>query len=108
MTSTYKHDYIAFDRLVLCAGFMVEEMEKRGIRVKVRAEATAAYYADDPDLVHYRDNFFVESGIRETPTRRAYCRIGNTDMPTALFTEFGTVHNPRRRTLGNALDAAGD
>jgi hypothetical protein len=34
--------------------------------------------------------------------------VSNDDMPTALFVEFGTKNNPRHRTLGNALDAAGD
>jgi hypothetical protein len=33
--------------------------------------------------------------------------VSNDDMPTALFVEFGTKNNPRHRTLGNALDAAG-
>jgi hypothetical protein len=63
------------------------------------------YDADDPDLVHYRDHFSATAGLR---TDRAYGRVSNDDMPTALFVEFGTKNNPRHRTLGNALDAAGD
>lgn len=107
MASTYHHDYAAFDRLVLCAPFMVAEMLKRAERVKLRAEITAPYDAEDPDLVHYRDHFEVSAGIRVVKTRRAYGRVSNTDMPTALFVEYGTKNNPRHRTLGNALDAAG-
>ena len=105
---TYHHDYAAFDRLVLCAPFMVEEMRERATRVKERAELTAPFDPSDPDLVHYRDNFEVD--VRIGPTGeggiRAIGRVSNTDMPTAVFVEFGTKNNPRHRTLGNALDAA--
>jgi hypothetical protein len=62
--STYHHDYAAFDRLVLCAPFMVAEMLKRAEKVKARAELTAPYDAEDPDLVHYRDHFEVSAAIR--------------------------------------------
>jgi hypothetical protein len=89
---------------VLKAPFMVAEMLKRAERVKARAEAHRPFDPDDPDLVHYRDHFYAEAGLR---TDRAYGRVTNTDMPTALFVEFGTKNNPRHRTLGNALDAAG-
>lgn len=119
MTTQYHHDYSAFDQHVLCAPFMVEEMRKRAERVEVRAIATAPYDPNDRDLVHYRDNFEVSSGVRETPTRRAYGRVSNTDDPTSIFVEFGFEGGidkngrafpafPRHRTLGNALDAAGD
>ena len=108
MTSTYKHDYVKFDQNVLCADFMVAEMISRGEKVLARAEETAPYFAEDPDFVHYRDNFVLTAGIREEPegSRRAFAKVSNTDMPTAIFVEFGTVNNPRYRTLGNALDAA--
>jgi hypothetical protein len=42
---------------VLKAGWMVAEMYEAGERVLARAEATAPFDADDPDLVHYRDHF---------------------------------------------------
>lgn len=104
--TTYHHDYRAFDEHVLCAPFMVEEMARRAGKVKDRAELTAPYDPNDPDLVHYRDHFEVSSGIRTEGSRRAYGRVSNTDLPTAVFVEFGSKNNPRHRTLGNALDAA--
>lgn len=107
MTSTYHHDYAAFDRLVLCADFMVAEMLARGEKVLARAELTAPFDIQDEDGTHYRDCFVLTGGIREGKTRRAYARVSNTDMPTALFVEFGTANNPKHRTLGNALDGAG-
>lgn len=101
---TYHHDYEAFRRLVLKADWMAAEMYERALRVKARAEETAPFDPDDPDGTHYKDSFDASAGLRED---RAYGRVENTDMPTALFVEYGTKNNPRHRTLGNALDAAG-
>jgi len=117
MAARYRHDYAAFDRLVLCAPFMVANMGERAGRVKAFAEVHAPYYVDDVDGIHYRDSFEVEAGIREGKTRRAYGRVSNTDMPTALFVEFGFeggvdkngneyAAQERHRTLGSALEAA--
>lgn len=103
----YHHDYAAFDRNVLAADFMVAEMLARGERVLARAELTAPYDENDKDGQHYRDAFVLTGGVRELPTRRAYAKVSNTDFPTNFFVEFGTENNPRHRTLGNALDAAG-
>ena len=101
--STYHHDYEAFRVHVLRSEWMASEMYERALRVLARAQETAPYDPSDPDLTHYRDNFKASAGFRE---ERAYGRVENTDMPTALFVEFGTVNTPRHRTLGNALDAA--
>ena len=108
--STYHHDYGAFHRVVLMAPWMVAEMGERIGRSLVRAEATAPFDPDDPDLIHYRDHFHVEAFVGESSdgTIRAIGRLSNDDMPTAFFVEFGNVNTPRHRTLGNALDAAGD
>ena len=106
MAATYKHDYAAFDRLVLCAPWMQANMHARAERVMAFAVAHAPYDSSDVDGTHYRDSFEVSSGIRETPTRRAYGRVSNTDMPTALYVEYGSVNNPRHRTLGASLEAA--
>jgi len=102
---TYHHDYAAFDRLVLCAPFMLEEMLARGAKVLERAEHTAPFDPDDPDGEHYRDAFVLSGGIREVPTRRAYARIENTDK-AAWLVEYGAWNVPRYATLRNALDAA--
>lgn len=109
-----------FGEQVLCAPWMVEEMRSRAEKMKAFAIAEAPFDADDPDGVHYRDSFEVEAGIRESPpfkTRRAYGRLKNTDLPTALFVEYGfgggVDKNGRRypsfhrhRVMGRALDAA--
>ena len=100
---TYHHDYEAFGRNVLKADWMAAEMYERALRVKARAELTAPYDPDDPDGQHYRDAFTASAGLRDD---RAYGRVSNDDK-AALFVEFGTKNNPRHRTLGNALDAAG-
>jgi hypothetical protein len=104
MGSTYHHDYEAFRANVLKADWMLEEMLVRAERVLVRAETTAPFDIQDEDGTHYRDCFVLSGGFRED---RAYGRVSNTDMPTALFVEYGTVNNPRYRILGNALDGAG-
>jgi len=107
MTSRYTHYYAKFDEHVLCAPFMVAEMLRRAALVLARAELTAPYDAGSKDGTHYRDAFSMEAGIRVRKTRRAFGRVSNSD-PAALFVEYGTVNNPRHRTLGNALDAAGN
>lgn len=105
MSARYDHDYEAFDKHVLCAPFMVAHLETRAGRVLAHAEAHAPYDATDVDGRHYRDAFSIGVGIRLYPTRRAFAQVSNSD-PAALFVEYGSVHNPRHRTLGNALDAA--
>jgi hypothetical protein len=92
MGSTYHHDYEAFRANVLKADWMLEEMLVRAERVLVRAETTAPFDIQDEDGTHYRDCFVLSGGFRED---RAYGRVSNTDMPTALFVEYGTVNTPR-------------
>ena len=107
MGTEYHHDYSAFGEHVLRAPWMIEEMLARGAKVLERAETTAPYDIKDEDGTHYRDCFVLTGGIREDGgTARAYARVSNTDMPTALFVEFGNVNTPRYRILGNALDGA--
>ena len=104
----YNHYYEAFGRIVLCE-MMLPEVLKRAERVKARAEATAPYDAKSKDGTHYRDSFKAEAFIGPTGRGgiRAIGRVSNSD-DAALFVEYGTKNNPRHRTLGNALDAAGD
>ena len=119
MAATYKHDYAAFDRLVLCAPFMRAEMGKRGAKVLAFAVAHAPFDPEDADGTHYKDSFVLTVGTRETPTRRAYARVSNTDWPVCLWVEYGfkagvDKHGDpypaqaRHRTLGAALNAAKD
>lgn len=117
MSARYVHKYAAFDRLVLCAPWMVAEMGRRGEKVKVFAELHAPYDPDDPDGTHYRESFELDTGISTEHTRRAYARVSNTDWPTCLWIEYGfhagiDKHGEpypafaRHRTLGAALEAA--
>jgi hypothetical protein len=107
MGTEYHHNYAKFRENCLNADFMVAEMLVRGEKVLARAEETAPYFADDPDHVHYRDNFVLTAGKHGgAENDRAYAKVSNHDMPTALFVEFGTSTMERYRTLGNALDGA--
>lgn len=108
MSDDYQHDYEAFDVHVLAAPWMVAEMRRRAEKVKERAEATAPVGGeDDPHRGLYKASFEVDSGVRNEPTRRAFGRVTNT-APYAIDVEYGSKHNRRYRTLGRALDAAGD
>jgi hypothetical protein len=102
----YSHDYGAFDVAVLCAPWMVAEMKRRAELVAAAAVASAPVDEDGPHPGRYKGAFSVESGVRTGKTTRAYGRVTN-DAPEARFVEFGTRNNPRHRTLGKALDAAG-
>lgn len=107
--SAYQHDYDAFDELVLCAPFMVDEMRRRAYLVADRAVALAAphYDASDTDGDHYIDHFTVEAGVRTRKTTRAYGEVIN-DHEAAIDIEYGTHKTPKQRILGRALDAAHD
>lgn len=117
MGARYVHNYAAFDRLVLCAPFMIANMAERGGRVLAFAVAHAPFDPDDPDGVHYNERFELTGGITEEHSRRAYARVSNTDWPTCLWVEYGfhagiDKHGDpypafaRHRTLGAALEAA--
>lgn len=102
----FKLDRAGFDAEVLCADFMLAEMRKRGERVKAAAEASAPVDEQSPHAGRYKDSFHLEVGIEDSHGLRAVATVYN-DAPEALFVEYGTKNNPRHRTLGKALDAAG-
>jgi hypothetical protein len=113
--SVYKHNKAAFDRLVLCAPFMIGEMHARAENVQAFAEATAPDAT--PFGTGYKFRFSSESGVRKNVTRRAFGRVTNDD-PDSWYIEFGTrdvVDSKGRKrgatephyTLTRALDAAG-
>jgi hypothetical protein len=90
---------------------MQADMKRRAEQVKAEAEATAPV-GRGPNAGQYKRSFSVSSGVRTgragtARSRRAFGRVTN-DAPEAFFVEYGTVHNPRHRTLGRALDAAKD
>jgi hypothetical protein len=87
---------------------MEAEMLRRAEAVKARAESTAPFDPKSRDGTHYRDAFRVESSRDGGQHHdRAVARVVNDD-PAAFQIEYGTSDTPRHRTLGKALDAAGD
>lgn len=105
--STFKASYAGIGEM-LNAPWMVADMHARAERVKVRAEATAPYDRNDPDGIHYRDAFEVESGKHGGVHHdRAYGRVTNTDQ-AALAVEYGNRNTPRHATLRRALEAGRD
>lgn len=100
----YKPDYKGVGEM-LCSPEMIAEVARRGEAVKARAIEIAP---DAPPYGEgYIEHFSVESGVRVGVTRRAYARVRNDDDKAWLL-EKGTKDTPRFRTLGKALDAAGD
>lgn len=88
---------------------MEAEMVRRMEKVKARAEATAPYDPKATDGSHYKDSFHIEStthgGIHKD---RAEASCFNDDN-ASVFVEYGNGSGgPSYRTLGRALDAAGD
>jgi hypothetical protein len=109
--SVFKGSVNGISQLVTSAA-MQADMRRRAERVKAEAEATAPVGTRGPDPGQYKRSFSVSSGVRTgragtARSRRAFGRVTN-DAPEAFFVEYGTVHNPRHRTLGRALDAAKD
>lgn len=103
MASRYVHNYAAFDRECLCAGFMVAEMHARAERVKAAAIAISPQRTG-----HYKASFEVSSGVSSLggPEQRAYGRVANT-AAYAPWVEFGSKRIAKHRVLGRALHAAG-
>lgn len=122
MSATYRLDARGLEENVLCAEWMKAEMGRRAAAVMALAVARAPFDIKDSDGVHYKDCFELEVGIKDAvgaygPTRRACGTVRNTDMPTALFVEYGFKGGvdkdgrtypafEERRILGGSLDAA--
>lgn len=93
---------------------MQAEMRARAERIAVAARASAPVGdpARDPDAGEYRDAFEVSSGVRQSPSRRAYGRVvNNSDHAAAV--EYGNFRTRKptisaQHVLGRALDAARD
>jgi hypothetical protein len=99
MAFGYRHDFEAFNRLVLNAPWMEAAMRERAELVKAQAEATAP--VDEGD---FAAAFEVESGTHGSITHdRAYATVRNTD-PAAEHIEFGTSDTPAHYTLMRAVD----
>lgn len=103
MASYYEHDYAAFGKECLQAGFMRSAMRARATAVMATAQSIAPV-----DTGEYVSSFEVSDGITAYggPGLRAYGRVTNTS-PYALALEFGHGRAPRYRVLGRALFAAG-
>lgn len=112
MAMRFKPSYRGIGQM-LCADFMIAEMDVRAHRVMAQAIATAPVDEDldDEHRGRYKARFKVTSGIRPGSRggrkRRAFGRVTN-DAPEAIDVEFGTHTTPRHRILGRALLAARD
>lgn len=93
----YRSSYRGIGEM-LCAPFMIAEMERRANAGKSYAESIAPEKTGE-----YKASFEVESGIRQGKTRRAFGRLKNTD-PKAFYLEVGTEDTPKFRVLGKSLD----
>lgn len=67
-------------------------------KVKATAEATAPDY--EPLGVGYKEEFSIETGIKDG--KRAVATVKNSS-DHAIYVEFGGKATPRHRTLGRAL-----
>lgn len=109
MSARFNASYAGIGQM-LRAKFMQEDMHRRAEKVAALAEATApvgSAVEGDEHPGRYKASFHVESGIRVRKTTRAYGRVTN-DAPEALAVEYGLGKTPKYRTLGSALQAAGD
>lgn len=103
---SYTFDAAAFEEQVLCADWMVADMERRANNVADLARATAPVGPEgDPHRGLYKESFVVSSGIQNEKTRRAYGEVRN-DVRYAAALEYGDGDTEKHRTLGKALDAA--
>lgn len=94
-------------RELLNSDFMKAEMLARAEKVKAAAEAAAPVMEDGPHPGRYKAAFTVSAGTHGGEHHdRAFGRVEN-HAPEAFYVEYGTRNNPRYRTLGRALDAAG-
>lgn len=103
MASYYEHNFAAFGKECLCAGFMKAVMRARAVAVMSTAMSIAPVDSGD-----YVDSFEVTDGITAAyPVGpRAFGRVANT-APHAFFVEYGSKRVKRYRVLGKSLHAAG-
>jgi HK97 gp10 family phage protein len=109
MPASFRADYEGIGAM-LTSEFMRAAMAARAQRVEQVAKATAPVDEKGPHPGRYRDSIDTRTFIREPSggrTRRVVARVEAT-APEALFVEFGTRHQEAHRTLGRALDAAGN
>jgi hypothetical protein len=110
MSSSFKASYEGIGQLLVSEEMQLE-MLRRARKMMAFAIADAPYDPADKDGDHYRDHFFVDSGIQEGKTRRAYGRMGN-DHPAAVSIEYGTgeggSRTPAHHTVLRSIDAARD
>lgn len=93
---------------MLRADFMLADMVRRAEEVKATAESIAPVYEQGRHPGRYKAAFRVEADPRGGHRHdRAVGRVVN-DSPEAFIVEYGNRNTPRHRTLGKALDAAGD
>lgn len=111
MAATFRGSYAGIGEM-LVADFMVEEMQRRAVKVLVACIENAPVYAGpflDLHRGRYKESFRLsEETIKVSGrgTSRALGRVIN-DSPEAFWVEYGTRNNDAHHTMGNALREAG-
>lgn len=116
MTVKYTIDEAAFRAEVLNSPAMVAHCRAIAENAHAIADATAPFDANDPDGIHYRDQFEVSSGTNGgIHNDRAFGRLENNDVSydrngtpfsVAAAVEFGTARTSAHHTIRNAMNAA--
>jgi hypothetical protein len=106
--SSFKANYRGIGEM-LSSPQMQAAMHSKAEKIATAAEAMAPVGpVNDPHRGDYKAGFEVSSGVRSTPSRRAYGRVEN-NVPHAASVEFGNAKgSPAQHVLGRALDAAKD
>jgi hypothetical protein len=106
MAATFTTNYRGVGDM-LCAPWMLAHMLARAERVAEVAKATAPVDETGPHPGRYRDSIGARGFIRGGASRRAVGRAEAT-APESLLVEFVVPRGNPHRTLGRALDAAGN
>ena len=98
MGAEFTEDHAGMAELARAA-FLAAELERRGERIRARAEELSPVRTG-----RYRRSWRLTVTIRDGTI---HAQVSN-DTPYAPYLEYGTRYMRRQRVLGRAIDAAGD
>jgi hypothetical protein len=99
----YKHDFRAFNRLVLSSPEMLADMGARAKRGHAEAERISPHETGE-----YAASFVSGSEIRKGPGAHRAIGFLNNTSDHAAFVEYGADDTPAYHVLARALNAMGD
>ncbi|MGZ4621459.1 MAG: hypothetical protein ACXVGF_04780 [Blastococcus sp.] len=101
----FNPSYVGLGEL-LASPEMQAHMRSRADKIRDAAEAISPIGPEnDPHRGEYKASWEVDSGVRDTPTRRAYARVTNP-VDYAASVEFGNGRMQGQYTLTRAIDFA--